>query len=517
MAAFTVYRGRTGLSRTLALITTTLQALIATQLEATCPTSPTDMLDHELDHALLAASIKDLLIARDIVSAHSNSDLVSSAVAEARARLKERNPWCHRVESKGWKKTTVVLPGGLRLKLFTPYLRPSRKGLVGRRRGSGKRRQAGAGAFPVLERLGITEGITPLTRSMVSRQVVLCSSYDEAQDQLGREGLILDPKTISDIAASTGQRAVEQRDAALARARSSPLPRQSMVAGRRIRVSVDGGRARTRRTHFKARKGKNGRRPFTLEWREPRLITIDVLDEQGEMDRSFHPIYEVTLADADGVFSLLCGLLRLIGAAAAREIVFVVDGAEWIWTRLDALIEAAGLPRGRVRQVLDYYHAAEHIMKVLLACKNLKPERRAALCRVLGKELLVEGGGAEVIRRLRGYARGRRAKAVQREIEYLEGHLAHMRYAELRAAKVPIGSGTVESGVRRVINLRFKNASMSFRPDRLPGLLWLRAALKSGRWDEAVVGVLEGCYYLEPSIEGPERREEIDVFMALAA
>jgi hypothetical protein len=47
--------------------------------------------------------------------------------------------------------------------MMTPYLRPSRKGLVGRLRT--KRGVAGSGRYPVLERLGILDGVTPLTRS----------------------------------------------------------------------------------------------------------------------------------------------------------------------------------------------------------------------------------------------------------------------------------------------------------------------------------------------------------------
>ena len=114
------------------------------------------------------------------------------------------------------------------------------------------------------------------------------------------------------------------------RALEEPLPERSLVEGQRIRVSIDGGRSRTRATHFERRKRKNGRRAFEVPWREPRLITVDVLTEEGKIDPNVPPIYEVHLGNADEVFDLVAGLLRLIGAHEAREVVFVSDRADWI-------------------------------------------------------------------------------------------------------------------------------------------------------------------------------------------
>ena len=232
--------------------------------------------------------------------------------------------------------------------------------------------------------------------------------------------------------------------------------------------------------------------------KEPRIITIDVLDDEGEMDRNWRPIYETTLGKADDVFALLTGLLRLIGAHLAAEVVFVSDGATWIWDRVEQLMEDAEIPRERVHIVLDFYHAAEHIADALKACKNIKAKQRAELCEELGRMLLETGGAERVIERLATFAKGRRAAKVNKEIAYLTGHVPHMGYAELRAKKIPIGSGVVESAVRRILNLRFKSASTCWRPDHLEPLLYLRAIIKSGRWDDAMKAWLDGRHWLEP-------------------
>ena len=497
MTALKVYRGKEALSSTLSEIDAQIEALTQQQRSCPPPSSPVEMLEYEQKQRLLGYVLSDLFIARGIVLRHFEPSFRHQAIEQSKeAHHEVRNKAL--LENRGLRLVTVLLPGGLRLEMFTPYLSPSRKGLRGRPRGTGKRGRNGAGVYPVLEALGVADGATPLTRSEVARQTVLCSSYAEAQEQLGRGGLHLDQDTLVRLATGTGEQALQLRTDALSQAFDEPLPEESMVEGQRLRVSVDGGRARIRKTNHQARKRKNGRRPFKLDWCEPRVITVDILDEKGRRDHRWRPIYEVALGEADEVFLVLCGLLRLIGAYQADEVVFVSDGAEWIWNRVEQLFDPAlaGLSRERVHLVLDYYHASEYIAKALKVCKNLNQERRGVLHRKFHKMLLEEDGPAEVLAQLKQFARGRRARKVNKSVAYLEGHLEHMKYAELREAHVPIGSGVVESTVRRVINLRFKNASMCWCKERLEPLMYLRAILKSGRWDDAMMSQLEGRHYL---------------------
>lgn len=496
MATLQVYPARTGIAPALAEIGIRLHALWS-QREDSHPRSPTEMLDAEEARRRLGGEIADLLSAADVLRAHQDEKLVEEAVAEARRALKEKTGF-KRIKNTGWRPTSVRFPHGLVLKLPTPCLRPDLRGRRGRRRGSGKRRNGGAGAYPVLERLGISDLVTPLTRSDIGRQAVLSGSFAEAQEQLRRQGLDVDIDTLVRVAVGAGVRALLLRDDALECAQAFPLPDGSPFAGKRIRVSVDGGRARVRTAKPRSRKGKNGRRPFDLDWREPRIVTIDVIDAEGEADRSWRPIYEVSMGNADEVFALLTGLLRLIGAHLAAEVVFVSDGALWIWDRLEQLVQDAEIPPERFRAVLDFYHASEHIADALKACKNIGAKARASMLKKLCRKLLEQDGAQKVIDELAPLAKGRRAAKVKKEIAYLKGHLDHMRYAELREAKVPIGSGVVESAVRRIINLRFKSASLCWRLDHLEPLMYLRAIIKAGHWDDAMRAWLQGRHWLNP-------------------
>jgi hypothetical protein len=69
-----------------------------------------------------------------------------------------------------------------------------------------------------------------------------------------------------------------------------------------------------------------------------------------------------------------------------------------------------------------------------------------------------------------------------------------MRYVTLEAHKLSIGSGQVESAVRRVINMRFKAPGSFWTETTVSGLMHLRAAFKAGRWDEVMIGVVTDTF-----------------------
>ncbi len=59
----------------------------------------------------------------------------------------------------------------------------------------------------------------------------------------------------------------------------------------------------------------------------------------------------------------------------------------------------------------------------------------------------------------------------------------HMLYKEIKDKKLPIGSGGVESGIRRVINLRLKGPGIFWHEDSVDAMLLLRSYYKAGRWN----------------------------------
>jgi hypothetical protein len=261
-----------------------------------------------------------------------------------------------------------------------------------------------------------------------------------------------------------------------------------------------GGRVPTRRTR-RGRKTAKGRHGFSTPWREPRLLVIDILDAQGQPDRLRLPLYDVLIGDAEAVWALLIGYLRLLGAAYADVVEFIADGAEWIWKRVERLSSLAEIPASKLVEVLDFYHASQYLYETLATCRHMPKAQRQALYKRLRHALRHKADGVEVVmEELRALATRQRGKAITRALRYVEAHAHRMRYVTLEARKLPIGSGQVESAVRRVINLRFKAPGSFWTEARVSGLMHLRAAFKAGRWDDVLVGVVTGTFQT-PSFE----------------
>jgi hypothetical protein len=110
------------------------------------------------------------------------------------------------------------------------------------------------------------------------------------------------------------------------------------------------------------------------------------------------------------------------------------------------------------------------------------------------KKLLKEGKVAEIIRTIKGMAKGRNAHEYLKAAAYFEQHKDRMQYHKIKRKHLPIGSGIVESAIRQVINLRLKGAGIFWIKKNAENYVHLRSYLMAKRWD-----VLENAVISRPS------------------
>jgi hypothetical protein len=79
--------------------------------------------------------------------------------------------------------------------------------------------------------------------------------------------------------------------------------------------------------------------------------------------------------------------------------------------------------------------------------------------------------------------RKRGKKAALKKLEEYFGDGSRMRYAEFRKTGVPIGSGSIESAIRRVVNLRIKSPGTFWKRDNVERMIFLRCQVIVGRWE----------------------------------
>jgi hypothetical protein len=372
----------------------------------------------------------------------------------------------------------VRLLGGLAITVTTLYCAPRRRSGTGRG-------AEGGGLYPELAAYRISEGCSPNVQAEVGRLVGLLP-IAAARAELARRGLGLDEKAVRRIAGELGAQMLAARTRDLLRFRARGLPAGTEFAGNRVAVQIDGGRVRVRTVVKKSRVGgERKRRTFRGAWREPKVVIVYELDKQGRSARGSRPVIDGTLQGPAALIELVASHLHRLGAARAREVVFVADGAPWIWTRLDWVVAQVGLNPVRVVEVLDWCPRAHHVGVALEALKLDKATRQGHYHRL--RALLKKGKSRAVIEGLEALAEGNPADSpVWREIRYLTKHAEarRLRYDVFRSWRVPMGSGAIGSTIRRVINLRLKGNSIYWTEENAEAVFQLRAAVVSGRWDE---------------------------------
>src|SRR5450631_345878 len=361
---------------------------------------------------------------------------------------------------------------------MTLYCSP--RGRTGKGRGN-----EGSGLYPELAAYRISEGSSPNVQSEVGRLVGLLP-IEQSRAELARQGLELDEKAIRRIASELGAQMLATRTRDLMRFRRGELPAGSEFKDKRVAAGIDGGRVRVRTVVETIRvSGKRKRKKFRIEWREPKVVILFEVDKKGRMVRGSRPVIDGTLQGPDALIELVAFHLHRMGAAKAYVVTFVADGAAWIWARLDWIVAQVGLDPCRVVEVLDWCHAVHHVSVALASLPLAEDERKELYRRLRG--LLKEGKSRTVIAELEALAVGEdQDSSVWREIRYLTKHsvAGRLRYNCFRCRGVPMGSGAIESTIRRVINLRLKGNGIYWTEDNAEAVFQLRAAVVSRRWEE---------------------------------
>jgi hypothetical protein len=335
------------------------------------------------------------------------------------------------------------------------------------------------GVIPRDEELDIVgTSFSPGVRRMMGR-VGGKESFDEGREDLAElAGINVKTKTVERVAEAIGEQ-IEQWGA---RERAELLTGKvvPLKAVPKLYVSVDGTGVPMTKRETAGRRGKSARgEAHTREAKLGCVFTQTGMDEKGRPQRDEASTTYVGAIEPAAEFGWrIYGEAERRGLRRAEKVIFIGDGAQWIWGLAEEHFPGA-------IQIVDLYHAREHLtdLSKLIYGPETPKGTRWSSARIAQ---LDEGDVESVLRSMRRLQpTGAKAKeALRKTIKYFENNRERMRYQEFRRQGLFVGSGVVEAGCKTVIGRRLKQSGMHWSVRGANDIIALRCVQLSGRWEE---------------------------------
>ena len=332
------------------------------------------------------------------------------------------------------------------------------------------------GFFPLSEQLRVVdEHISP----GVARQAVWLASlvpYAQAAAILAQIGYLqVSGSTIWRRVQAWGRQFAAQEEAERRQAQALPVkwapPSRAEKSDQRLGVALDG---------FMVHIVDEG-------WKEMKLGAVFELAqrpgrdertaESGLVPQAVKTSYAAHLGGPEIFGELLFAEARRRGWEQAQDTQVIGDGALWIWNQ-------AGLHFGDSRQLVDWYHAKQHLAE---AARLHKGEGTVANTLWFNRHetALYQGHAARIAVELEQAlpAKPEWAEDLKREAGYFRQHQQRMNYLEMREDNWVIGSGMVEGGAKRY-QARLCGPGMRWSRKGAENLTPIRTAVLSGRFDQ---------------------------------
>jgi len=437
----------------------------------------------------------------DLISEHLETDTFVNYEQDVYSRYQERaeleiveklnsllaNPafvtilklWAAKCACKfdGFRDIEIRLKSGKRWKVSSPiFLKAKPK----TKRGRTPKRQKGRLRHLGLELLGIIKKVTPALVEICITMAVLCPSFEVAANALNNFGVEMNQHLLQNIIHRFAELAMTVR----ADCHAQEVWQKS---GIKILICVDGGRFRERRTKRGKRKKGQKRQGFHSDWVEPRLLSICQFDENGKKIKNIAPIIDGSCGTMDEFFDLLKQHLAQINLTESSQIIFCSDNGPGIWPRTEKLIK--DLKLNSAKRIIDYTHAKQNISSVVSTiAEALKlSEKETGKLATQIKKLLWNGDivGIQELAMQKLKKKRKAPKAIRKKLENYFGDHSKFQYQTFEKNQLPTGSGSIESAIRRIINLRIKGTGIFWQKRHAENIIFLRSIVLTGKLKNA--------------------------------
>jgi hypothetical protein len=336
----------------------------------------------------------------------------------------------------------------------------------------GKNPAEGTWGIPIRQRwgLGPHQQLSPALEDKLAYFATVAATYESAAQLARKMSIPIEDSTVRELVQRLGARAQEQTQQRL---KTLPQPSDSQGASSALGViMIDGFQVRHRGPDWGKKKAQKAR----VEWHEQKVGVFYHHDDNVEGML----LGKVSLGwqgEAVELGERLHWEACRHGLGQVRQTVAVCDGAPWIWHLIEQRWKSA-------HQVLDFYHASQHLHVLAEALHGANPQLRQ---RWVDRQChdLRHGKEKQVLKRLSRLpvGAGPSAEVIRREKNYFQTHRHRLNYQALSRRGWPIGSGPVESACARR-QRRFKRPGQFWTGDGLRRLNALTEARDLNHWDQ---------------------------------
>jgi len=312
--------------------------------------------------------------------------------------------------------------------------------------------KCGKGFAPLDEVLGMDRGATSLrVRDKIARVSAMAPFGRGASELRVLCNVSVSPKTFERVAELVGKR-IEAEVSSFEKHILSGLAEIPDIAPERLYVTIDGATV-----------------PMVGSWKESKVGAVyeTFVDKDGNV-QARDVEHVVTMGNSEAIGDRVYALSFRRGVEKAGEVVVLADGGRWIWKQA-----RDNFPRAV--QILDFYHASEHLGAIARAWYG-SDNPKASKWLEKRKADFLEGRFERVMRSISAWhpTDAEHEELKRENIGYFTRNGKRMHYDQYLARGLHIGSGIAESACKCLVQARLKQAGMRWSQEGAASMLQLR-------------------------------------------
>ena len=203
-----------------------------------------------------------------------------------------------------------------------------------------------------------------------------------------------------------------------------------------------------------------------------------LLTDNGEIYRDKSVKYMGTVRKVEDFGPMLYQHAVYNGLADVDAVVFLGDGARWLWKISEKYFPYAITG-------IDLYHAIERVVLLTdhLQFKGKSSKNSKSKLEDKCIDFLKQGKPQEMITLIESMpCKSNHEKKLQSALDYFQSNMDKMNYGIFTALGLYVGSGIIEAGCKVIVGARMKNAGMHWSKTNAEKMIALRCAIRNNEF-----------------------------------